>query len=117
MTATNPSEIDAAELALTLLDRLPEDGAPERIDHALGVLADRRRRLTVQVVRDHDEPLALPDVADEVAVRERDRPLPEISAETVTEVYVSIYHDHLPRLVGIGLLAYDQERDMVHPNY
>lgn len=118
MTASHPSDLDSAELVLRLLDRLPDgDRQPEKLDEALGVLAERRRRLTLRVVREHDESITLPDVADEVAVRENGRPLPELSGETVAEVYISIYHDHLPRLVELGLLEYDQGRDLVSPAY
>lgn len=116
MTATTPSDPDPARLVLTWLDRLDDaDHRPEMIDEALHVLAEHRRRLTLEVVRDHDEAITLPDIADEVAVREYDRSLSDLHAETVAEVYTSIYHDHLPRLVEVGLLQYDQERDLVLP--
>ena len=118
MTTPPPSDLDSTSLVFRLLDRLDDtDLPPGRVDEALRVLADYRRRLTVAVVRDHDEPISLPDVADEVAVREHGRPLPELSGETVAEVYISIYHDHLPRLIELGLLSYDQERDLVLPTY
>ena len=117
MTVRSPSGVDVGALALTVLERLPEEPPPERIDDVLQLLADRRRRLTLAVLRRHGESLSLPDVADEVAVHERGRPLPEISPETVTEIYTSIYHDHLPRLVEAGLVSYDQERDLVKPAF
>ena len=118
MTTTQPSDLDVAGLALTMLDRLEGNPLrPELIDEAVHVLAEHRRRLTLAVVREYDQALTLPDVADEVAEREHDRPLRELSAETVAEVYISIYHDHLPRLVEAGLLEYDQERDLVSPGF
>ncbi|WP_247731303.1 DUF7344 domain-containing protein [Halovivax limisalsi] len=117
MTAPPSNETDAAELTLSILEQLPDPADPADVDDALAVLSNRRRRLTLAVVRDHGEALALPDVADEVAVAERGRPLSAIDPETVTEIYVGIYHDHLPRLVDVGLLSYDQERDLVIPNF
>lgn len=116
-TMTSPIASDSAELTLSLLDDLPRDCDPERLSTALRVLSNRRRRHTLRVVREHGEEMALPDVADEVAVREHDRPLPEISAETVSDIYISIYHDHLPHLLDAGLLSYDQERDLVRPAF
>lgn len=111
------TDLDTATLVVSLLDRLPADPSPSAVDEALTVLANRRRRLTLSVVREHDEPIALPDVADEVAVREHGQPVTELSPETVAQTYISIYHDHLPRLVDLGILAYDQERDLVIPTY
>ncbi|WP_254862069.1 DUF7344 domain-containing protein [Halovivax gelatinilyticus] len=117
MTATPPTETDAVELTLSLLDALPDDCPPTALDDALALLSNHRRRRTLMTVLDHGEPLTLPDVADEVAIDEHDRPLTEISPETVTNVYISIYHDHLPRLVDAGLVTYDQERDLVSPAF
>lgn len=114
---SSPTASDTAELTLSILDSLPRDRSQEQLSAALRVLSNPRRRHTLRVVREHGEEMALPDVADEVAVREHDRPLPEISAETVSDIYISIYHDHLPRLVEAGLLGYDQERDLVRPAF
>lgn len=114
---SSPTASDTAELTLSLLDSLPRDCSPEQLSAALRLLSNQRRRRTLRVVREHGEAMTLPDVADEVAVREHDRPLPEISAETVSDIYISIYHDHLPRLVDAGLLAYDQDRDLVRPAF
>ena len=114
---SSPTASDTAELTLSILDSLPRDCSQEQLSAALRVLSNPRRRHTLRVVREHGEEISLPDVADEVAVREHDRPLPEISAETVSDIYISIYHDHLPRLVDAGLLGYDQERDLVRPGF
>src|SRR6056297_3159469 len=108
---------DTAELTLSVLDGLPYEGDSDRVNRVLWLLSNQRRRHAIRVVRAHGEPITLPDVADEVAVRECDRPLPEIDPETVSEIYISLYHDHLPRLVDAGLLAYDQERDLVRPTF
>lgn len=92
-------EIDAADLAVsagTLLD----------------VLADGRRRCALRTLLTHRE-LTLPDLADEVAVEERGKPLSEIDPDTVLGVYLSLYHTHVPRLTDADLAAYEQEHDLV----
>lgn len=108
---------DTADLTLSVLDALPADAPAAPLTSALDILTNERRRHVLRVVGDQGEAMTLPDVADEVAVREYGRPLPDIEPETVTEIYISIYHDHLPRLVDANLLAYDQERDLVHPRF
>ncbi len=118
MTDTSDRDGDCADVALTVLDRLEcENLPPEAVDAAFRLLADRRRRLLIEVVRAHDEALTLPDVAEEVAQRETGRSIVDLSPEQVKEVYISLYHDHLPRLVDAGLLEYEQERDLVAPGY
>lgn len=116
MTTTSHSEFDCAEFVCAVLDWL--DGREESIqslDEAFELLAHTRRRLLLEVMRTYGEQLTLPDAAEEVAVRESGRSVADLSAERVANVYISLYHDHLPRLVDAGLLEYDQERDLVSP--
>ncbi|QFU83329.1 DUF7344 domain-containing protein [Natronorubrum aibiense] len=117
MTATSHPESDCVEFVRSVLESLDTcEASAETIDEAFGLLADQRRRLLLEVMRTYGEAVTLPDAAEEVAVRETGRQMPNISAERVHEVYLSLYHDHLPRLIDAGLLEYNQERDMVAPN-
>jgi DNA-binding transcriptional ArsR family regulator len=75
-------------------------------------LAHRRRRLVLCCLREHRR-LSLPDVAEFVAENEAGEPLCELSGETVRDVYLALYHNHVPSLEGVGLVAYDQETDTV----
>ncbi|MFC4436772.1 MULTISPECIES: DUF7344 domain-containing protein [Natrialbaceae] len=116
MTNTSHSEFDGVEFVLAMLDWLEQrEESSEAVDEAFELLADERRRLLLQVMRTYSEELTLPDAAEEVAVRENGCKVTELSAERVANVYISLYHDHMPRLVDAGLLDYDQERDLVIP--
>lgn len=119
MTSRSHADRDCVEFVQTVLDWLDEAGGPdasmETLDDAFSLLADRRRRLLLSVMRSYGEEVTLPDAAEEVAARETGYTVQNISAERVKEVYLSLYHDHLPRLVDAGLLEYDQERDLVAP--
>ena len=81
--------------------------------HVPSLLHHRRRRHLVDCLHEFDEPISLPDLADEVAIREREVDLTDISAEEVKEIYLSLYHNHIPKLANIGVLEYDQETDLV----
>lgn len=85
---------------------------PIPLDELLALLADFRRRTAYRVLLSHDE-LSLPDLADEVAVAEREDSLPEIDPDEVLEVYFSLYHTHVPKLADAGLVTYDQPTDHV----
>lgn len=87
---------------------------PDR-DEVMEVLSTDRRRAALVVLSDQQTELMLPDLAEEVAVRENDCPLTEISPEEVKAVYLDLYHAHIPRLVDLGAVDYHQERDMVTP--
>ena len=107
---------DRVDAVMTAIERLDGDGRLD-LDEALALLADRRRRLLVEVVVAHDDTLTLPDAAEEVAERATGRHVVDLPAERIKRVYVSLYHDHLPRLVDAGVLEYDQERDLISPGY
>jgi hypothetical protein len=116
MTDATHTEFDCADLVIAMLDWLDQrDETAAAIDEGLELLADERRRLLLEVMRTYGEELTLPDAAEEVAVREHGRQVTELSAELVANVYISLYHDHMPRLVDAGLLEYDQDRDLVIP--
>ncbi|RQG92865.1 hypothetical protein EA462_01175 [Natrarchaeobius halalkaliphilus] len=116
MTASPHPESDRVEFVRAVLEWL--DGRETRadaVDASLELLANERRRLFLQVMRTYGEALTLPDAAEEVAVRETGTSVAELSPEHVANVYISLYHDHMPRLIDAGLLEYDQERDLVTP--
>lgn len=116
MTVTSHSGFGCADFVVALLDWLEQrDEQPAAVDEAFRLLANNRRRLFVQVMCAYREEVTLPDVAEEVASRETGLPVVEITPERIADVYISLYHDHLPRLVDAGLLEYDQERDLVAP--
>lgn len=81
-------------------------------DDLFDALAHARRRRVLARLQEH-ETVALPDLAEDVATTERDAPLSEISPETVKRVYGALYHTHVPKLVDVGLVDYDQELDLV----
>lgn len=84
----------------------------DEYDSLFDVLSDARRRHTVRVLKEH-ETVTLADVADEIATREFDRSIEEIDPEAVTEVYLSLYHVHVPKLVNADLVAFDEGRDLL----
>lgn len=83
------------------------------LDSLLDALTDQRRRFALRCLSEYDTPMTLADLADEVAVREQERPLSEIPADDVMQVYLSLYHAHVPKLVDAGVAEYSQEQDMV----
>ena len=89
-----------------------DDGEAHPADEGFDLLANPRRRELLALVEEHHE-ISLPDVADEVAVSEADAPIVDVDPDEVLEVYLSLYHDHVPRLVEAELVRYDQELDLV----
>jgi hypothetical protein len=77
------------------------------------ILAHQRRRYALYELQHHERPLALADLADEVAVRENETALAAVPAVEVKRIYMTLYHTHIPKLADADLVRYNQERDMV----
>jgi hypothetical protein len=75
-------------------------------------LADRRRRTALAWLQEHHV-VSLPDLAEIVAEDELGEDVTEISGERVREIYLSLYHTHVPLLTDAKLVRYDQEEDLV----
>ncbi|MFC5973113.1 hypothetical protein ACFPYI_17405 [Halomarina salina] len=89
-----------------------DEGGTHSADDGFELLANARRREMIALVEEHNQ-ISLPDVADEVTVSEAGTSIVEVDPETVLDVYLSLYHDHVPRLEEAGLVHYDQELDLV----
>lgn len=88
--------------------------SPLSVDETLNVLGNERRRHVIRCFEQHGNSISLPDLADEVAVREFDARIKEIPADEVKRIYVSLYHSHIPKLADVGLVTYCQEQDLVN---
>ena len=76
-------------------------------------LSRSRRRYTLYRLHEAPKPVALADLAEDVADWEVDETGSEIDPETVKDVYMSLYHNHVSKLADADLVRYDQERDEV----
>lgn len=82
-------------------------------DTVFELLAEQRRRYLLESLAEHGYSLTLADLADEVASRERDAHIAEIPEDDVLEVYLALYHQHVPKLAAADVVAYDQDQDLV----
>ncbi len=82
------------------------------------ILSHERRRFTLYCLERYRTPMALADLADEVARLEYDAAtLLQIPGEDVKEIYLDLYHSHIPKLEEANLLEYSQEEDTVYLTY
>ncbi|WP_255168513.1 DUF7344 domain-containing protein [Natrononativus amylolyticus] len=93
-------------------------GDPSENDDARGVdrlfasLADSRRRHVLYHLAD-DERVSLTSLARRLVAREDGCGTDEVSSEKAARVETDLRHAHLPYLHKAGLIAYDEESDVV----
>lgn len=75
-------------------------------------LAHQYRRYTLSCLHQHHN-LTLADLADEVAVHEHGMTIDGIPPDAVTDIYLALYHCHIPKLEDAALVHYDQDVDLV----
>lgn len=77
------------------------------MDRLLETLADERRRHVRRCLSEHETPITLADLANDVAVRERETRLSAVSPEETKRIYVALSHTQVPKLVDAGLVTYE----------
>ena len=80
---------------------------------ALSLISHSYRRALLKCLSQHDSALSLADAAEAVVEKNTNRTLQDIPADEVKNVYLSLYHSHVPKLADRDVVQYGQERDLV----
>lgn len=76
------------------------------------ILRNRRRRYTLYCLKTSETPMAVADLADEIVRWETDASPPAVQ-DVREQVYISLYHCHLPKLAEADLVSFDSDRKLV----
>ena len=85
-------------------------------DAALEALASKRRRHLVSILLEHDEPMAMADLSKELAKRECCDESSPLLDDHAKDIYLTLYHLHVPKLVDLGVLTCNDDRLTVTTN-
>lgn len=77
-------------------------------DDLYELLSDRRRRYALHYLLQRDEPVAVGELAEQVAAWENDKPVAQLDSQERKRVYIALYQSHLSRLDDEGLVDYDE---------
>lgn len=83
-------------------------------DHAFEALAHPRRRYLLYTLDEATE-WTLQELAEKVAAWENDVPESTLYDDEVERVYVSLYHNHVPKLVADGIVVFDEPTETIRP--
>lgn len=72
-------------------------------------LRNQRRRYALYYLQNHDAPVTLDELVEQVAAWERVTMADDAGASHRKSVYSSLHRTHLPYLEGLGLVAYDRQ--------
>ncbi|MFB6166041.1 MAG: hypothetical protein ABEJ31_12845 [Haloarculaceae archaeon] len=84
------------------------------LDHVYDALGHSRRRYLCYTLLEDTE-WTLAELAEKVAAWERQVPEHEVSEREREQVFVSLYHAHVPKLVDHDVLAFDEATETITP--
>lgn len=87
--------------------------AEAALDEVYGALANRRRRRVLSVLTQEGTPIDVRALARQVTIREATDASDMVTEERIERVHASLYHNHLPKLADLDLIAYDAEDESV----
>lgn len=95
-------------------DESEDDGTPQiglDADTLFQILSNERRRLAIRILNDFDSSkgIQLGDLSDMVAAQEQGTTVDRLSTDQKKRVYVSLYQNHIPRLVNRDLARQPQD--------
>lgn len=83
-----------------------EPPAVMEMDHVFEALSHPRRRYLLYTLLEESE-WTLQELAEKLAAWEQDGSGSSVSDDTIEQVYVSLYHNHVPKLVDEGIVEFD----------
>lgn len=89
--------------------RSAANDADADVDRLFDALTSPRRRFVLARLQDASKPMALADLADDIARWELDASAVDVSDDSREAIYVSLHHVHLPKLVEAVLVYYDRD--------
>ena len=102
------------ELDHAIFGEQPPPEAILELDHVYQALGHSRRRYLCYSLLEQTE-WSLIDLASKIAAWENDIPEHEVTNHQREQVYVSLYHAHIPKLVGEEVITFDSRTETITP--
>lgn len=98
---------------------IPTEGEPPpqailEIDYVYEAFGHSRRRYLCYSLLEDPE-WSLDELARKIAAWENDDPEHAVTERTQEQVYVSLYHAHVPKLVDNGVISFDESDEEITP--
>ncbi|NUC73168.1 hypothetical protein HTZ84_12735 [Haloterrigena sp. SYSU A558-1] len=106
-----PDETDGTDVTDEPADT--EESDPLSKGEIFEVLRNQRRRYVLQYLKQDGRPVALGDLAQQVAAWEYDTIPEKVTPEQRKRVYTTLQQTHLPKMDKSGILVFDSETGVI----
>ena len=107
--------MSATTQTLSEATSLPNEDEPVALtkDKIFHILQTQRRRHALRYLKEHDTPVEMRDLAEQVAAWENDTTVQALASDERQRVYIALYQSHLPKLDEEGIIEYNKSRGIV----
>lgn len=97
---------------------LPPESSPTQTvneDDLYDILANRRRRYVLHILKQSNSKTDIGTVAEQVAAWENNTTVQQITGAERKRVYTALLQSHLPKMDRIGIVEFDKNRGTIKP--
>ena len=107
--------MSATTQTLSEAPSLPSENESDTLtkDKIFHILQTQRRRHALRYLKEHDTPVEMRDLAEQVAAWENDTTVQALASDERQRVYIALYQSHLPKLDNEGIIEYNKSRGIV----
>ena len=95
--------------------RLPVERENLGLDQVFEILKNQRRRYLLQYLQEHDAPVSLSDLSEQLAAWENGKEVRAITSSERKRLYVGLYQCHLPKMDGMDIVDFNKPRGIIEP--
>ena len=88
---------------------------PVAIDSILDLCRNQYCRITVRTLAEEQRSMTIDELSKAIFSDIHQTPITEASEDVLTEIRISLYHAHIPKLAAKGYVTYDAEGQLVEP--
>lgn len=97
----------------TATERQPDAPPVLELDTVFTALSHPRRRYLLYALINEDHEETLSELATKIVAWEQSKSTDEVADEERRQVHLSLYHSHVPKLADLGIVEYQQGKDIV----
>jgi hypothetical protein len=86
---------------------------PLPLDAVFETLKNERRRITLEYLHEHDQPVEMGELAEHVAIEENDIDPQSLTSTERKRAYVGLYQCHLPKMDELGVVEFERSRGRI----
>jgi DNA-binding transcriptional ArsR family regulator len=115
MDDSQPDETETEPLSTDTSMTHPDESPDPllELDEVFAALGDTRRRYLLYTLVNEKSEVPLTELAANIAAWEENKPVSEVTDDEHMDVYVSLYHIHVPKLVDVGIVDYQEAEDII----